>query len=53
MPRQAEASFFDEFKARGFTNVRVPVQWAHHTATAPPYQVCHSRASVDMPAAPL
>jgi endoglucanase len=36
---KAQESFFDEFKARGFTNVRIPVQWNHHTGTSPPYKV--------------
>jgi endoglucanase len=36
---KAQASFFDEYKAKGFTNVRIPVQWGHHLATTPPYAV--------------
>ncbi len=27
------------FKAKGFTTVRVPVQWGHHLDTSPPYAV--------------
>ena len=35
----AKESFFDEYKARGFTNVRVPVQWGHHISESAPYAV--------------
>ena len=28
-----------KFHAQGFTNVRIPVQWDHHTATTPPYKI--------------
>ena len=30
---------FDQFKAKGFTNVRIPVRWDNHTEQAPPYAV--------------
>ena len=36
---RAKASFFDEYKAKGFTNVRIPVQWGHHVAASAPYRV--------------
>lgn len=35
----AKESFFDEYKRAGFTNVRVPVQWDHHTELEPPYAI--------------
>ena len=36
---KAQQSYFQEFRARNFTNVRIPVQWNHHTATSAPYTV--------------
>jgi endoglucanase len=30
---------FDQFKAKGFTNVRIPVRWDNHTEQTPPYAV--------------
>jgi endoglucanase len=36
---KAQASFFAEYKAKGFTNVRIPIQWGHHLAAAAPYGV--------------
>ena len=35
----ARESFFDEFKAAGFTNVRVPVRWDMHTSRVAPYTI--------------
>jgi endoglucanase len=35
----AKASFFDEYKKIGFTNVRVPVRWDNHTQKVPPYAI--------------
>jgi len=35
----AQESYFDEYVARNFTNVRVPVQWGHHMLASPPYTV--------------
>ena len=36
---KAQALFFDQYKAKNFTNVRIPVQWGHHLSTTPPYTV--------------
>ena len=35
----AKESYFDEYKARNFTNVRIPVQWGHHVSESPPYAI--------------
>ena len=36
---RAQEVFFEQFAEKGFTNVRIPVQWNHHTATTPPYAI--------------
>lgn len=35
----AQEYFFDDWKAAGFTSVRIPVRWDNHTGTAPPYAI--------------
>jgi len=35
----AQEHYFDDFKAAGFTSVRLPIRWDKHTATAPPYTI--------------
>ena len=35
----AQEYYFDDFKAAGFTTVRIPVRWDQHTDAAPPYTV--------------
>jgi predicted esterase len=35
----AKAEFFDDFKAAGFQNVRLPVTWQKHMAETEPYSV--------------
>ncbi|GAB5535579.1 MAG: hypothetical protein Rubg2KO_18280 [Rubricoccaceae bacterium] len=35
----AQATYFDAYKAAGFTSVRVPVRWDEHTASTPPYSI--------------
>ena len=36
---KAQALFFDQYKLKNFTNVRIPVQWGHHMSTTAPYLV--------------
>ncbi|RMF09293.1 MAG: glycoside hydrolase family 5 protein [Candidatus Neomarinimicrobiota bacterium] len=31
--------FFDDIRAAGFTTVRIPVRWDHHTDSGPPYTI--------------
>lgn len=38
-PKEVKESFFDEFHAKNFTNVRIPVCWHMKTATTPPYAI--------------
>jgi len=38
-PQMAQPGFFDDFKAAGFTHVRLPVTWGKHMQTTPPYAV--------------
>ncbi|GIV57184.1 MAG: hypothetical protein KatS3mg042_0097 [Rhodothermaceae bacterium] len=35
----AQEHYFDDFKAAGFSTVRIPVRWDQHTETVPPYTV--------------
>jgi len=35
----AQESYFDAYLEAGFTNVRIPVRWDRHTASAAPYAV--------------
>ena len=38
-PRERALLFFDEFKAKGFTNVRIPVCWHMRTQEKAPYKI--------------
>jgi hypothetical protein len=31
--------YFDDYKAAGFTNIRIPITWQGHTATTAPYAI--------------
>jgi len=31
--------YFDDYKAAGFSTIRIPITWCKHTASAPPYAV--------------
>jgi len=35
----AQESYFDAYKAAGFTCVRIPVKWGSHTLEIPPYSI--------------
>jgi endoglucanase len=30
---------FDQYKQKGFTNIRIPLRWDNHTQVAPPYRI--------------
>ena len=34
-----EEYYFDDYKAAGFSTVRIPISWYNHTDTLPPYAV--------------
>ena len=36
---KATQTDFDQYKAKGFSNVRIPIRWDNHTARTPPYTV--------------
>lgn len=35
----AQEYYFDDYKMRGFTAVRIPVRWDNHTQRSPPYAI--------------
>ena len=35
----AKETYFDEYKSKKFTNVRIPIQWGHHMSTTSPFEV--------------
>jgi endoglucanase len=35
----AQSSYFDQYKMKGFTTVRIPIRWDQHTQTEAPYQI--------------
>jgi endoglucanase len=38
-PREVKRAYFQDFRAKGFQNVRIPVCWDTHTAQESPYTV--------------
>lgn len=37
--RPAQEYYFSDFKAAGFSTVRIPIRWDNHTEVVPPYTV--------------